>query len=327
MKTRTLGKNLKVSEIGLGCMGMSFGYGPAKDEKEMIQVVRKAVEMGVTFFDTAEVYGPYINEELVGKALKPFKDQVHIATKFGFGYQDGKVTGLDSSPGTIRNMVDASLQRLQVDTIDLLYQHRVDPKVPIEEVAGTVKDLIAEGKVHHFGLSEAGVEVIKRAHSEQPVTALQSEYSLFWREPEEEIIPVLEALGIGFVPFSPLGKGFLTGKIDRNASFSDNDFRSTVPRFSKENLRDNFALVDLVTTFAKEKEATPAQVALAWILYQKPWIVPIPGTTKSSRLEENLGATGITFTDGELQQITEATSKIDLVGERYSEANQKMINR
>lgn len=327
MKTRTLGKNLKVSEIGLGCMGMSFGYGPAKDEKEMIQVVRKAVEMGVTFFDTAEVYGPYINEELVGKALNPFKNQVQIATKFGFGYQDGKVTGLDSSPGTIRNMVDASLQRLQVDTIDLLYQHRVDPKVPIEEVAGTVKDLIAEGKVQHFGLSEAGVEVIKRAHSEQPVTALQSEYSLFWREPEEEIMPVLEALGIGFVPFSPLGKGFLTGKIDRNASFSDNDFRSTVPRFSKENLRDNFVLVDLVTAFAKEKEATPAQVALAWILYQKPWIVPIPGTTKSSRLEENLGATGISFTDGELQQITEATSKIDLVGERYSEANQKMINR
>ncbi|MDC6387717.1 aldo/keto reductase [Maribacter sp. PR1] len=327
MKTRTLGRNLKVSEIGLGCMGMSFGYGPAKDEKEMIQVVRKAVEMGVTFFDTAEVYGPYINEELVGKALKPFKDQVHIATKFGFGYQDGKVTGLDSSPDTIRKMVDASLQRLQVDTIDLLYQHRVDPKVPIEEVAGTVKGLIAEGKVQHFGLSEAGVEVIKRAHSEQPVTALQSEYSLFWREPEEEIMPVLEALGIGFVPFSPLGKGFLTGKIDRNASFSDNDFRSTVPRFSKENLRDNFVLVDLVTAFAKEKEATPAQVALAWILYQKSWIVPIPGTTKSSRLEENLGATGISFTDGELQQITEATSKIDLVGERYSEANQKMINR
>jgi aryl-alcohol dehydrogenase-like predicted oxidoreductase len=327
MKTRTLGRNLKVSEIGLGCMGMSFGYGPAKDEKEMIQLIHKAVEMGVTFFDTVEVYGPYFNEELVGKALNPFKNQVQIATKFGFGYQDGKVTGLDSSPNTIRNMVDASLQRLQVDTIDLLYQHRVDPKVPIEEVAGTVKDLIAEGKVLHFGLSEAGVEVIKKAHSEQPVTALQSEYSLFWREPEEEIMPVLEALGIGFVPFSPLGKGFLTGKIDRNASFSDNDFRSTVPRFSKENLRDNFALVDLVSTFAKEKEATPAQVALAWILYQKPWIVPIPGTTKSSRLEENLGATGITFTDGELQQITEATSKIDLVGERYSEANQKMINR
>jgi aryl-alcohol dehydrogenase-like predicted oxidoreductase len=327
MKTRTLGRNLKVSEIGLGCMGMSFGYGPAKDEKEMIQLIHKAVEMGVTFFDTAEVYGPYFNEELVGKALNPFKNQVQIATKFGFGYQDGKVTGLDSSPNTIRNMVDASLQRLQVDTIDLLYQHRVDPKVPIEEVAGTVKDLIAEGKVLHFGLSEAGVEVIKKAHSEQPVTALQSEYSLFWREPEEEIMPVLEALGIGFVPFSPLGKGFLTGKIDRNASFSDNDFRSTVPRFSKENLRDNFALVDLVSTFAKEKEATPAQVALAWILYQKPWIVPIPGTTKSSRLEENLGATGITFTDGELQQITEATSKIDLVGESYSEANQKMINR
>lgn len=327
MKARTLGKNLKVSEIGLGCMGMSFGYGPAKDEKEMIQVIRKAVELGVTFFDTAEVYGPFINEELVGKALKPFKNQVQVATKFGFGYQDGKVMGLDSSPGTIRNMVDASLQRLQVDTIDLLYQHRVDPKIPIEEVAGIVKDLITEGKVQHFGLSEAGVEVIKRAHSVQPVTALQSEYSLFWREPEEEIMPVLEALGIGFVPFSPLGKGFLTGKINRNTSFSDNDFRSTVPRFSKENLRDNFTLVDLVTAFAKEKKATPAQVALAWILHQKPWIVPIPGTTKNSRLEENLGATDITFTEGELQQITEATSKIDLVGKRYSEANQKMINR
>ncbi|MDT7828423.1 aldo/keto reductase [Pricia sp. S334] len=327
MKTRTLGKNLKVSEIGLGCMGMSFGYGPPKDEKEMIQLIRKAVDMGVTLFDTAEVYGPYINEELAGKALKPFKNQVKIATKFGFGYQDGKVIGLDSSPTGIRNMVDASLKRLQVDAIDLLYQHRVDPNVPIEEVAVTVKELIAEGKVKHFGLSEAGVDVIKRAHAVQPVTALQSEYSLFWREPEEEIITVLEELGIGFVPFSPLAKGFLTGKIDRNTSFSDNDFRSTVPRFSEENLKQNFTLVDLVTAFAKEKDATPAQVALAWILNQKPWIIPIPGTTKISRLEKNLGAANITFTDEELQQITEATSKIDLVGERYSEANQKMINR
>ncbi|MDT7827998.1 aldo/keto reductase [Pricia sp. S334] len=327
MKVRTLGQDLKASEIGLGCMGMSFGYGPAKDEKEMIQLIRKAVEMGIIFFDTAEVYGPYINEKLVGKALKPFKNQVQIATKFGFGYQDGKVTGLDSSPTGIRNMVDASLKRLQVDAIDLLYQHRVDPNVPIEEVAGAVKELIAEGKVQHFGLSEAGVDVIKRAHSVQPVTALQSEYSLFWREPEEEIMPVLEELGIGFVPFSPLGKGLLTGKIDKNTSFSDNDFRSSVPRFSEENLKQNFALVDLVTNYAKEKNATPAQVALAWILYQKPWIIPIPGTTKISLLEENLGAAKITFTDEELQQITEATSKVDLVGERYSEANQKMINR
>lgn len=327
MKNRILGKDLEVSEIGLGCMGMSFGYGPSKDEKEMIQLIREAVEMGVTFFDTAEVYGPYVNEELVGRALKPFKHQVKIATKFGFGYQDGKVTGLDSSPDNIRNMVDASLKRLQVESIDLLYQHRVDPNVPIVEVAGTVKDLITEGKVKHFGLSEAGVEVIKTAHSVQPVTALQSEYSLFWREPEEEIMPVLEELGIGFVPFSPLGKGFLTGKIDRNASFSDNDFRSTVPRFSAGNLKANFALVDMITAYAAEKNATPAQVALAWILYQKPWIVPIPGTTKISRLEENLGAASIKFTEEELQNITEAASKIDLVGNRYSEANQKMINR
>src|SRR5690606_17854645 len=291
MKKRTLGNSgLEVSEIGLGCMGMSFGYGPPKDEKEMVQLIHKAVEMGVTFFDTAEVYGPYINEELVGIALKPFKNQVKIATKFGFGFKDGKATGLNSTPDSIRNMVDASLKRLQVETIDLLYQHRVDSNVPIEEVAGTVKDLITAGKVQYFGLSEAGVDVIKKAHSVQPVTALQSEYSLFWREPEEEIIPLLEELGIGFVPFSPLGKGFLTGKINRNTSFSDQDFRSTVPRFSSENLKKNFALVDLVTSFAKEKNATPAQVALAWILQQKPWIVPIPGTTKISRLEENLGA-------------------------------------
>lgn len=328
MKKRTLGNSgFEVSEIGLGCMGMSFGYGPAKDEKEMIKLIRRAVEMGVTFFDTAEVYGPYINEELVGTALKPFKNQVKIATKFGFGFKDGKATGLNSTPDSIRNMVDASLKRLQVETIDLLYQHRVDPNVPIEEVAGTVKDLITTGKVQHFGLSEAGVDVIEKAHSVQPVTALQSEYSLFWREPEEEIMPLLEELGIGFVPFSPLGKGFLTGKIDRNASFSDQDFRSTVPRFSEKNLKENFALVDLVTSFAEEKNATPAQVALAWILYQKPWIVPIPGTTKISRLEENLGAATINFTEEELKKITEATSKIDLVGERYSPKNQKMINR
>lgn len=327
MKTRFLGKDFKVSEIGLGCMGMSFGYGPAKDEKEMIQLIHRAVEMGVTFFDTAEVYGPYINEELVGRALKPFKNQVQIATKFGFGYQNGKVAGLNSRPDTIRNMVDGSLKRLQVEAIDLLYQHRVDPNVPIEEVAGVVKELISEGKVQHFGLSEAGIDVIKRAHAVQPVTALQSEYSLFWREPEEEILPLLEKLGIGFVPFSPLGKGFLTGKIDKNTSFSDNDFRSTVPRFSEENLKNNFTLVDLVTAFAKEKNATPAQVALAWILYQKPWIVPIPGTTKISRLEENMGATDITLSKEQLQKITEATSKIHLLGERYSEANQKMINR
>ncbi|MEH6681652.1 MAG: aldo/keto reductase [Sediminicola sp.] len=328
MKKRTLGSSgLEVSEMGLGCMGMSFGYGPAKDEKEMVQMIRKAVEMGVTFFDTAEVYGPYSNEKLVGNALKPFKDQVKIATKFGFGFKDGKAMGLNSTPDSIRNMVDASLKRLQMDTIDLLYQHRVDPNVPIEDVAGTVKDLIGEGKVQHFGLSEAGAEVIARAHSVQPVTALQSEYSLFWREPEEEILPLLEELGIGFVPFSPLGKGFLTGKIDRDTRFSDNDFRSTVPRFTEENLKQNFALVDLVRAFAEEKNATPAQVALSWILHQKPWIVPIPGTTKISRLEENLGAGTIAFTADELQRITDATSKIDLVGERYSPSNQKMINR
>ncbi|MCM4153760.1 aldo/keto reductase [Arenibacter sp. N53] len=327
MKKRILGKDLEVSEVGLGCMGMSYGYGPAKDEKEMTQLMRNAVEMGVDFFDTAEVYGPYINEELVGKALKPFKNVVKIATKFGFGFKDGKVTGLDSSPTNIRKMVDSSLKRLQVETIDLLYQHRVDPKVPIEEVAGTVKELISEGKVKHFGLSEDGVDVIKRAHTVQPVAALHSEYSLFWREPEEDIIPVLEELGIGFVPFSPLGKGFLTGKIDRNENFSDNDFRSTVPRFSEENLKKNFALVDLVTSFAAEKDATPAQVALAWILCQKPWIVPIPGTTKISPLKENLVASSISFTDEEIQKISRATSKIDLVGNRYSEASQKMINR
>jgi aryl-alcohol dehydrogenase-like predicted oxidoreductase len=327
MKKRILGKDLEVSEIGLGCMGMSFGYGEVHDTDKMVSLIRKAVDMGITFFDTAEVYGPYINEELVGEALKSFKNNVKIATKFGFNFQDGKSDGLNSRPETIRNMVENSLKRLQVETIDLLYQHRVDPNVPIEDVAGTVKDLIAEGKVQHFGLSEAGVDVIKRAHSVQPVTALQSEYSLFWREPEEEILPLLENLGIGFVPFSPLGKGFLTGKIDRNTSFSDKDFRSTVPRFSEENLKKNFALVDVVTSFAKEKNTTPAQVALAWILYQKSWIVPIPGTTNPSRLEENIGATNITFTDEELKKITEATSKLDLVGARYSESNQKMINR
>lgn len=327
MKKRILGKSLEVSEIGLGCMGMSFGYGEVHDTGKMTQLIHKAVDMGVTFFDTAEVYGPYINEELVGKALKPFKEKIKIATKFGFGYEDGKVVGLNSSPENIRKMVESSLKRLDIESIDLLYQHRVDPNVPIEDVAGTVKDLIIEGKVKHFGLSEAGVDVIKRAHSVQPVTALQSEYSLFWREPEEVILPLLEELEIGFVPFSPLGKGFLTGKIDPNTSFSNTDFRSTVPRFYEENLKKNFALVDLITSFAEEKNATPAQVALAWILYQKPWIVPIPGTTKISRLEENLGATAITFTKEELQKITEATSKLDLAGERYSEANQKMINR
>lgn len=327
MKTRTLGKDLEVSEIGLGCMGMSFGYGEVHDTDKMTTLMHKAVDLGVTFFDTAEVYGPYINEELVGTALKPFKNKVKIATKFGFDFKDGKSVGLNSRPENIRNMVENSLKRLQVETIDLLYQHRVDPNVSIEDVAGTVKDLIAEGKVQHFGLSEAGVDVIERAHSVQPITALQSEYSLFWREPENEILPLLEQLGIGFVPFSPLGKGFLTGKIDRDTSFSDTDFRSTVPRFSEENLKKNFALVDLVTAFAKEKNATPAQVALAWILDQKPWIVPIPGTTKISRLEENLGAAKVTFTEAELQKITEATSKIDLSGARYSEANQKMINR
>lgn len=327
MKTRKLGQGLEVSQLGLGCMGMSFGYGDPKDTKEMTELIHQALDLGITFFDTAEVYGPYINEELVGEALKPFKSKVAIATKFGFDINDGKSVGLNSRPENIRKVAEASLKRLQVDAIDLFYQHRVDPNVPIEDVGGTVKELIKEGKVKHFGLSEAGVEVLRRAHGVQPVTALQSEYSLFWREPEDEIMPVLEELGIGFVPFSPLGKGFLTGKIDTATSFAANDFRASVPRFSEENLKQNFALVDLVKQVATEKNATPAQVALAWVLAQKPWIVPIPGTTKINRLQENIGAVDVSLSKEDLRRIDDAMSKINIVGERYPEASQKMINR
>jgi len=328
IQKRKLGNSgLEVSAIGLGCMGMSFGYGTISDEKEMIALIRSAVESGVTFFDTAEVYGPYINEELVGKALEPFKRKVAIATKFGFNFQDGVNTGQNSRPEHIKKVAEESLKRLKVDAIDLFYQHRVDPNVPIEDVAGAVKDLIQEGKVKYFGLSEAGVQVIRRAHAVQPVTALQSEYSLWWREPEDEIIPTLEELGIGFVPFSPLGKGFLTGKMDQNTTFDSKDFRSTVPRLSPENLKANMAFVDLVAAFAQRKNATPAQIALAWVLAQKPWFVPIPGTTKLHRLHENLGAAAIEFTAEELQEINTASSKIAVQGDRYSGGSAKMINR
>lgn len=330
MQKRKLGRsNLEVSALGLGCMGMSFGYGPAKDKQEMISVIRAAVDRGVTFFDTAEVYGPFINEELVGEALAPFRKQVAIATKFGFKLdpETGKQAGLDSRPGHIKAVVDASLKRLKTDVIDLLYQHRVDPDVPIEEVAGTVKDLIQEGKVKHFGLSEAGVQTIRRAHAVQPVTALQSEYSLWWREPEAEIIPALEELGIGFVPFSPLGKGYLTGKIDENTSFDSNDFRNTVPRFAPEARKANQALVDLLNNIAQRKNATPAQIALAWLLAQKPWIVPIPGTTKLHRLEENLAAASVELNEADLRDIDGAASQITVQGARYSEAAQRWINR
>ena len=328
IQKRILGNSgLEVSVIGLGCMGMSFGYGTISDEKEMIALIRSAVESGVTFFDTAEVYGPYINEELVGKALEPFKGQVAIATKFGFNFRDGVNTGLNSRPENIRKVAEASLKRLRVEAIDLFYQHRVDPNVPIEDVAGAVKDLIQEGKVKYFGLSEAGVQVIRRAHAVQLVTALQSEYSLWWREPEDEIIPTLEELGIGFVPFSPLGKGFLTGKMDQNTTFDSKDFRSTVPRLSPENLKANMAFVDLVAAFAQRKNATPAQIALAWVLAQKPWFVPIPGTTKLHRLHENLAASAVEFTADELQEINSASSKIAVQGDRYSGGSAKMINR
>lgn len=327
MKTRKLGQGLEVSEIGLGCMGMSFSYGEAKDVKLMTELIHKAVDLGITFFDTAEMYGPYINEELVGPALKPFRNKVVIATKFGFDIQDGESVGLNSRPEHIREVAEASLKRLQVDAIDLFYQHRVDPQVPIEDVAGTIKDLIKEGKVKRFGLSEAGVDIIRRAHAEQPVTALQSEYSLFWREPEEQILPVLEELGIGFVTFSPLGRGFLTGKIDTTTTFSQNDFRTTLPRFSKENIKSNMVLVDLIKQFAREKNCEPSQIALAWILAQKPWIVPIPGTTKVNRLEENVGAASVSLSQEDLRKIDEAINKVKIAGERYSPVNQKMINR
>ena len=327
MQTRKLGTGgLEVSALGLGCMGMSFGYGTVADKSEMIALIRKAVESGVTFFDTAEVYGPYTNEELVGEALAPFRNKVAIATKFGFDV-GGIAGGLNSRPEHIRQVVEASLKRLRVETIDLLYQHRVDPNVPMEDVAGTVKDLIQEGKVKYFGLSEAGVKNIRRAHAVQPVTALQSEYSLFWREPEAEIMPVLEELGIGFVPFSPLGKGFLTGKITAETTFASNDFRNTVPRFNAENRAANMALVDLLNNIAAEKEATPAQIALAWLLAQKPWIVPIPGTTKLERFSENIGAVDVQLTAHDLRLIEGAASKITLHGERYQPINAKLIDR
>jgi aryl-alcohol dehydrogenase-like predicted oxidoreductase len=329
MQKRKLGKSgLEVSAIGLGCMGMSFSYGPAKDKQEMIPVIRGAVERGVTFFDTAEVYGPYINEELVGEALAPFRGQIAIATKFGFHFDaNGKQAGLNSRPEHIKQVAEASLKRLGVDSIDLFYQHRVDPEVPIEDVAGAVKDLIREGKVKHFGLSEAGVNTIRRAHSVQPVTALQSEYSLWWREPEAEIIPTLEDLGIGFVPFSPLGKGYLTGKIDENTSFDSTDFRNTVPRFAQEARKANRALVELLDAVAQRKKATPAQIALAWVLGQKPWMVPIPGTTKLARVEENIGAAEVELTSGDLRDIESAASQITVQGARYSEGAQRLINR
>lgn len=324
MQTRKLGTSgLEVSALGYGAMG----YGPAVDNANGIKVIRKAVDLGVTFFDTAEVYGPYTNEELVGEALALVRDRVVIATKFGFKIEGGKQAGLDSRPEHIKEVVEASLKRLKTDRIDLLYQHRVDPAVPIEDVAGAVKELIRAGKVKHFGLSEAGVEIIRRAHAVQPVTALQSEYSLWWREPEEAMLPTLEELGIGFVPFSPLGKGYLTGKIDEKTSFDATDFRNTVPRFSEENRKANQAFVELLGRIAERKEATPAQIALAWLLAQKPWIVPIPGTTKIHRLEENLGATSVTLTEDDLREIESGTSQIEAHGARYSEAAQKMINR
>ncbi len=325
MKKRRLGSSsLEVSGIGLGCMGMSFGYGTVSDKKEMINLIHKAVESGVTFFDTAEVYGPFTNEELLGEAIEPFREKVAIATKFGFNIGG---QGLDSKPERIRKVAEASLKRLRTDHIDLFYQHRVDPDVPIEEVAGTVKDLINEGKVLHFGLSEAGVKIIRRAHAVCQVTALQSEYSLWWREPEEEIIPVLEELGIGFVTFSPLGKGFLTGKMNQDTTFDSNDFRSTVPRLSPENIKANLAFVDLLMQAAKRKNATPAQIALAWLLARKPWIVPIPGTTKLHRLTENLGAVSVELTSGELQELNTASSELKVHGDRYSGGSAKLINR
>lgn len=329
MQKRKLGKSgLEVSAIGLGCMGMSFGFGPAGEKREMISVIRAAVERGITFFDTAEIYGPFTNEELVGEALAPFRGQVIIATKFGFKIDaTGKQAGVNSRPDHIKEAAEASLKRLKVDAIDLLYQHRVDPAVPIEEVAGAVKDLIRAGKVKHFGLSEAGAKTIRRAHAVQPVTALQSEYSLWWREPEGDILPTLEELGIGFVPFSPLGKGFLTGKIDENTKFAPGDFRSVVPRFTPEARKANQAVVDWLGMIAARKNATPAQVALAWLLARKPWIVPIPGTTKRHRLEENIGAAALTLTTDDLRQIEEAASKIAVQGERYPEASQKLIDR
>jgi len=331
METRILGKSgLTVSALGLGCMGMSFGYGPPADKKAMISLIRSAVERGITFFDTAEVYGPFTNEELVGEALAPFRGQVVIATKFGFKPDPkggARWSALDSSPAHISEVVEASLKRLRVDTIDLLYQHRVDPDVPIEEVAGAVRDLIRQGKVKHFGLSEAGAKTIRRAHAVQPVTAVQSEYSLWWRRPEDEVLPTLEELGIGFVPFSPLGKGFLTGKIDETTKFDSADFRNIVPRFTPEARKANQALVDLLGDLGRRKKVTPAQLGLAWILAQKPWMVPIPGTTKLHRLEENIGATGIALASDDLRQIDAAASKITVQGDRYPEHLERLTGR
>lgn len=327
MKKRILGSNgLEVSAMGLGCMGMSFGYGPAHDKKEMISLIGKAVEKGITFFDTAECYGPFLNEELVGEALAPYRDKVVIATKFGF--KEGIVVqGLDSRPERIRAVAEASLKRLRTDVIDLFYQHRVDPEVPMEDVAGTVKDLIREGKVKHFGLSEAGVQSIRKAHAVQPVTAVQSEYSLWWREPEKELLPTLEELGIGFVPFSPLGKGFLTGAINENTQFDKTDFRNTVPRFSEENRKANQVMVELISEIAKEKNAAPAQIALAWLLARKPWIVPIPGTTKLNRLEENIGAAEVILSGEDLQKMEQAASKIAIAGARYPDNLQSTVGK
>jgi aryl-alcohol dehydrogenase-like predicted oxidoreductase len=331
MQKRKLGRsNLEVSAIGLGCMGLSFGLGPAVDKKEGISLIRAAVERGLTFFDTAEVYGPFTNEELVGEALAPFRGQVVIATKFGWApnpQEGGKWTALDSRPQHIKEAAEGSLKRLKTDVIDLYYQHRVDPNVPIEDVAGAVKELIKQGKVKHFGLSEAGVQTIRRAHAVQPVTALQSEYSLWWREPEREILPALEELGVGFVPFSPLGKGFLTGKINEETKFDKTDFRNVVPRFTPDNRRANQGLVDSLSKIAEQKKATPAQIALAWILAQKPWMVPIPGTTKLYRLEENIGSSATELTPDDLRQIDSATSNIPVQGARYPENLQKLVNR
>ena len=327
MQKRKLGNsNLEVSALGLGCMGLSFGYGPAVDKNDAVSLIRAAVDRGVTFFDTAEAYGPFANEEVVGEALAPFRDQVVIATKFGFTFE-GAQRGLSSRPEHVKAVADAALKRLNTDRIDLFYQHRVDPNVPIEDVAGAVKDLIQAGKVTHFGLSEAGVQTIRRAHAVQPVAALQSEYSLWWRKPEEEVIPTLEELGIGFVPFSPLGKGFLTGKIDENTTFDSSDFRNVVPRFTAENRKSNQILVDLLRAIAERKKATPAQIALAWLLAQKPWIVPIPGTTKLHRLEENIGAVAMQLTPGDLRDIDAAASQIAVQGARYPEQLERMTGR
>lgn len=328
MKKRKLGNsNLEVSSVGLGCMGMSVSYGPPADKQEMISLIRTAVERGITLFDTAEGYGPFTNEELLGEALAPVRDQVVIATKFGFKFEGDKQSGTDSRPAHIKEVAEASLRRLRTDHIDLFYQHRVDPDVAIEDVAGAVKELIEEGKVLHFGLSEAGVQTIRRAHAVQPVTALQSEYSLWWREPEAEVLPTVEELGIGFVPFSPLGRGFLTGKIDENTTFDSSDFRNSVPRFTPEARRANQALVDLLTRVAERKKATPAQIALAWLLAQKPWIVPIPGTTKTQRLEENIGAAAVELTSDDLREIDDAASSITVQGARYPESMQRMTGR